>query len=191
MSQVLDCLESSPDNVVYALDETGVCIESDNHSSWSPIGIPPVLEKNGSHKHINIIGSTSILNNFHTVSDIYSAKRSLTSNEVIIHLKYLIEINQGKKVVVFFDNAKVHTSEAIKEFYLNNRDILSLIFMPKYSPNMNPQENIWNYLKAKLFRPTARDFIEELILDVQYIYNELNSNTNKIRSLAYARSFLV
>lgn len=63
--------------------------------------------------------------------------------------------------------------------------------MPKYSPNMNPQENIWNYLKAKLFRPTTRDFIEEIILDAKYIYDELNSNIDKIRSLAYARSFLV
>jgi transposase len=191
MLQVIDCLESSLDNVVYALDETGVRIESDNHSSWSPVGIPPVLEKNGSRKGINIIGSTSILNNFHTVNDVYSSRHSITSKEVITHLKYLIEINRGKKVVVFLDNAKIHTSKAIKGFYLDNRDILSLIFMPRYSPNMNPQENIWNYLKAKLFRPTARGFIEELILDAKYIYDELNSNADKIRSLAYARSFLV
>lgn len=191
MSEVLDCLESSPDNVVYALDETGVHIESDNRSSWSPVGTSPVLEKNGSRKGINIIGSTSILNNFHIVNDVYSSRHSITSREVISHLEYLIEINQGKKVVVFLDNAKIHISKAIKEFYLDNRDILSLIFIPKYSPNMNPQENIWNYLKAKLFRPTARDFIEELILDAKYIYDELNSNTYKIRSLAYARSFLV
>jgi transposase len=191
MSEVLNCLESSPDNIVYALDETGVRIELDNHSSWSPIGIPPILEKNGSRKGINIVGSTSILNNFHTVNDIYSSRKSITSKEIISHLEYLLEINPGSKVVVFLDNAKIHTSAAIKEFYLDNRDTLGLIFMPKYSPNMNPQENVWNYLKTKLFRPTARNFIEELILDVKYIYDELNSNTDKIRSLAYARSFLV
>jgi transposase len=173
------------------LDETGIRIESDNHSSWSPIGTPPVLEKNGSRKGINIIGSTSILNNFHTVNDIYSSRKSITSREVISHLEYLIEINKDNKVVVFLDNAKVHTSAAIKEFYLNNRDILSLIFMPKYSPNMNPQENVWNYLKAKLYRPAARNFIKELVLDVKCIYDELNSNIDKTRSLAYARSFLV
>jgi hypothetical protein len=56
---------------------------------------------------------------------------------------------------------------------------------------MNPQENIWNYLKAKLFKPSSRASIEELILDAKDIFDELNSNSDKINSLAYARDFLV
>lgn len=191
MLETLDSLESSPDTVVYALDETGVRVESDNRSSWSPIGIPPVLEKNGSHKGINIVGSTCILSSSHTVNDVYYSKKSLTSKEIISHLKYLIEINQGKKVIVFLDNAKIHTSAAMQEFYLDIRDALNLIFLPKYSPNMNPQENIWNYLKAKLFRPSSRNSVEELILDVKDIFDELNSNVDKIHSLSYARNFIV
>jgi len=56
---------------------------------------------------------------------------------------------------------------------------------------MNPQENIWGNLKAKLFKPSARASIYELISDIQNIFCELNSNFDKICSLAYARSFLV
>ena len=41
MPKLLDTLESSSDIVVYALDETGISIESDNYSSWSPVGNPP------------------------------------------------------------------------------------------------------------------------------------------------------
>ena len=189
--ETLDSLESSSDTIAYALDETRVCVESDNRSSWSPIGAPPILEKNGSHKGINIVGSTCILNSHHTVNDVYSSKKSITSKEIIVHLENLIELNPNKKVVVFLDNARIHTSVAMQEFYLLKRDVLKLIFLPKYSPTMNPQENIWNHLKAKLFRPSSRSSIEELINDVKDIFYELNSNINKICSLAYARSFLV
>lgn len=173
------------------MDETKVCVESDNRSSWSPVGSPPVLEKNGSHKGINIIGSTCILSASHTVNDVYSSKKSITSREIKTHLEYLIEINPGKKVVVFLDNARIHTSAMIQEYYLDKKDVLKLIFMPRYSPNMNPQENIWNYLKSKLFKPSSRSSIVELILDVKDIFDELNSNIDKIHSLAYARNFLV
>lgn len=189
--ETLDTLESSSDVVVYALDETGVRTESDNRSSWSPVGVPPILEKNGSHKGVNIVGSTCILNTFHVVNDVYPSEKSITSEEIKSHLDYLLQINPDKKVVVFLDNAKTHTSAAMQLFYLEKKQQLKLIFLPRYSPYMNPQENIWNHLKAKLFRPSSRMSIEELISDVKDIFDELNSNIDKINSLAYARSFLV
>lgn len=131
------------------------------------------------------------MNDFHTVNDVYSAKKSITSKEIISHLEHLIEINSGKKVVVFLDNAKMHTSAEIQEFYLTKKNVLKLIFLPRYSPTMNPQENVWNYFKSKLFRPASRCCVEELVFDTQTIFNELNSDTDKIRSLAYAINVLV
>lgn len=138
-----------------------------------------------------MIGSTCILNEHHTVNDVYSSKKSVTSQEIIVHLEHLIEINPLKKVIVFLDNAGIHTSAAIQEFYLTKNNILQLIFLPKYSPTMNPQENIWNYLKSKLFKPSSRSSIEELILDAKNVFDELNSDSDRIHSLAYAMNFLV
>lgn len=56
---------------------------------------------------------------------------------------------------------------------------------------MNPQEHVWRYLKAKLYKPAARSCMQELILDIKNIFDELNSNVDKICSLAYARNYLV
>lgn len=191
MPGLLNSLESSTDTIVYALDETGVNIESDNHSSWSPVGNPPILEKNGSHQGVNIIGSTAILNNFHVVNDVYPSPHTITSKEVRTHIEHLLEINKNKKVVIFMDNAKFHTSSSIQSFYFDNQDRLKIILLPRYSPYMNPQENIWRNLKQKLYRPSARRSIHELISNIKDIFDELSSNFNKIRSIAYARSFLV
>lgn len=191
MPELLNSLESSTDTIVYALDETGVNIESDNHSSWSPVGNPPILEKNCSHEGVNIIGSTSILNNFHVVNDVYPFPHTITSEEVKAHIKHLMEINTDKKIVIFMDNTKFHTSKMMENFYFDNRDRLKIMLLPRYSPYMNPQENIWRNLKGKLYRPSARSSIHELISNIKDIFDELSSDFNKIRSLAYARSFLV
>ncbi len=54
MLSLLPILESSSDTIVYALDETGISVESGNHSSWSPVGYPPILEKNAPHEGVNL-----------------------------------------------------------------------------------------------------------------------------------------
>lgn len=118
-------------------------------------------------------------------------KKSITSEEIKSHLEHLIELNQAKKVVVFLDNARTHTSKVMQQFYQDKRDVLQVIFLPRYFPYMNPQENMWSYIKAKLYRPSSRSCIEELILDTKDVFDELNSDINKIDSLAYARKFLV
>ena len=57
------------------------------------------------------------------------------------------------------DNAKTHTSLAMQRFYYDNRKVLTVRALPRYSPYMNPQENMWNHLKAKLYKPSARSSI--------------------------------
>lgn len=173
------------------MDETSIRVESDNRRSWSLVGNPPILVKNGCKKGINIIGSTCILNHFHTVSDVYDAKKSITSTEIQSHIEHLISLNSDKKIVVFLDNAPTHRSMSMQEFYQKNKEILEVIMLPRYSPYMNPQENVWHYLKEKLFRPSSRENIVELTQDTEKLFNELNSNPDRICSLAYARSFLV
>lgn len=38
-----------------------------------------------------------------------------------------------------------------KILWNENKGRLVLINMPTYSPHLNPQENIWNFLKNKIF----------------------------------------
>ncbi|MVX63042.1 hypothetical protein GKZ28_04935 [Clostridium chromiireducens] len=191
MLEILPILESSSNTIVYALDETGVSVESDNNSSWSPVGRPPVLEKNVRHEGVNIIGSTAILNRYHIVTDTYPSSTSIKSKQVKDHIQYLLDLNEGKKVVIFLDNAKFHKSLEMKKFYYNNKEDLELIFLPKYSPFMNPQEQVWHYLKANLYKPSARGSKHELFYDINLILGELNLNKDRIRSLADGRKYLL
>lgn len=191
MSEILDTLESSDDVVLYAQDETYIRIESNNRRLWSPIGHPPILEKNAMNQGINAIGATEILKNFDTIIDVYPSTKSITSKEITAFLEKLIEINQGKKVYVVWDNAGTHISKHTTDFLQDHKDELEVIYLPKYSPTMNPQENLWNNLKAKLFRPSARSSVDELIYDTFKIYNEYNYHSDIVRSLTIARSFLV
>ena len=54
----------------------------------------------------------------------------------------------NKKIRLQMDNAKVHWSTNALKFYKENN--LRLIDWPPNSPDLNPIENVWAYLKSKL-----------------------------------------
>lgn len=189
MQDLLDTVENSSDDVLYALDETYVRQEPTNYRSWSPIGQPPLIERNGSHAGLNIVGATEITKNFDTIADVYSHKQGINSTQIQILLERLIDINKGKKVHVIWDNAGSHTSVSMEAFLAVHKKELIMYNLPTYSPELNPQENIWSVLKERLHSPKARHSQEELFEDVCLIYESFNTNASSLRSEIYARNY--
>jgi transposase len=186
---LLNTVENSSNTVLYALDETYVRQEPTNYRSWSPVGQPPVIERNGSHAGLNLVGATEISKNFDSIADVYSNKRTITSNEIQIFLTRLIEMNKGKKIHVIWDNAKTHASISMDIFLESHKKELIMHNLPVYSPELNPQENIWSILKERLHRPKARRTAEQLFDDVCLIYESFNTNANALISEISARNY--
>ncbi len=189
MQQITLTVENDSESVLYVMDETGLRTESDNRRSWSPIGVSPILESNGSHEGLNIIGATEITKQFDTVADVYSAKHTITNQEIQIFMEHLLDINPDKKVYLVLDNASTHNNGKIQAFWAEHKDRLILINTPTYSPELNPQENIWNLLKNKIFRIGARESIDQLFDDVSDLYDYFNQHKELIMSVVAARNY--
>ncbi|MBV7271880.1 IS630 family transposase [Clostridium sp. PL3] len=189
MSVLLDTVEDSSDSVIYAMDEAYVQLESQNRRNWSPKGISPILEKNNPHTGVNIIGASKIHGSFETFADIYPFGHSITNVEVRNFFDYILQINEGKKVYMLMDNAGTHTCSKMREYADEHKDNLVIMNLPTYSPNLNPQENLWNLLKNAIFTNRARASVEELFDDICNIYGKLNENTSIERSVTCARNY--
>jgi putative transposase len=61
-----------------------------------------------------------------------------------LRIKYESEIT----IVAISDNAKIHKAQIIKEYCSQNKIIL--VYLPPYSPQLNPIETLWRLLKKKL-----------------------------------------
>ena len=189
MKTLLPTVENSSEYVFYAMDETGIRTESDIRRTWSPVGISPILESNNCHEGLNLIGATEITKNFDTVIDAYSAGHIISSEEVKVFLERLLKINEGKKVYVLLDNAGFHVSKVMQAFAETHRGELFLINTPRYSPKLNPQENIWNRLKNCIFSASAYASIDELFESIKLVYNHFNEQKDMIKSLVYAKNY--
>lgn len=75
------------------------------------------------------------------------------------------------------DNARNHNCTGMEK-YINSKENLTLINLPPYSPDLNPQENLWNHLKNCIFRTRLRASIAELFNDTASIYDKSNQNNS-------------
>ena len=54
------------------------------------------------------------------------------------------------KILLILDNAPYHKSGTVTEFVKANEDRLRLVFLPAYTPQLNPIEQQWNVLERML-----------------------------------------
>jgi transposase len=58
-------------------------------------------------------------------------------------LEKLLHHAEGRRLVVILDNAKYHHANVLKPFLWIHRKELKLVFLPSYSPELNPIERVW------------------------------------------------
>lgn len=81
--------------------------------------------------------------------------------------------------VIIMDGAGWHKSAT-----LNIPENLSILFLPPYSPELNPTENIWQYLRQTYLSNRVFETWEAIVEACCHAWNCLTAETGRIRSIA-------
>lgn len=103
--------------------------------------------------------------NFYVYSAISSANGynfslllpEVNSSNMNIYLERLAKSLKGKKVILVLDGAAWHKSHALKV-----PQNIELLYLPPYSPELNPVEKLWQFIKSKIIRNKFYNNIKEL-----------------------------
>jgi transposase len=127
---------------IYFGDEAGV--RSDYHSgtTWAPKGQTPVIRTSGSRHSLNMISAISAKGamRFMTV------KGRVNADRFIEFLERLIK-NAPTPVYLIVDGHPVHRSTQVRTYVESTEGKLKLFYLPPYSPELNPDEQVWNHVK--------------------------------------------
>lgn len=66
---------------------------------------------------------------------------------------------------MILDNSRIHYASALQPFLRKNLR-LQLVFLPPYSPNLNPVEGLWLWLKADVVNNVFFEKIYKIKLHV-------------------------
>jgi transposase len=78
-------------------------------------------------------------------------------------VRYLLQSTQDK-IFLILDNARWHRAKELKEFFEANRERLEFIFLPPYSPELNPIERVWRITRRKVTHNRYFPSIDDLRL---------------------------
>lgn len=151
------------------MDETGSQTTANTVRVWS-FG-RPVITKNTTKLKVNTAGYYAIIGNSVEGNLINSKKESIS--EFLTSIK---EANvEYDAIVVIIDNLPSHKSNLVKE---NAKELgIYLVFLPPYSPDLNPIEFIWKSLKrilSLLFVMTEDEIKNKVRLNFQTLSESLS-----------------
>lgn len=135
------------------MDETGFYQRQYYTRGWSPIGKPCYAKVDAQKgKRLNLMGAMS-LQEFKLIAPITyegSCNRNLVEDWLHTLGKSLPKAKDGShpKRFLVMDNARFHHGGNLKT--IANAYNITLLYLPPYSPNLNPIEKMWAVIKQRV-----------------------------------------
>jgi transposase len=127
---------------IYFGDEASVRSDFHSGTTWAPKGQTPVVKTTGARFSVNMISAISPRGKlrFMTIDGRFNAGKFIEFLKRLIH-------NSKKPVFLIVDGHPAHKAKKVKEFIESTEGKLRLFILPPYSPELNPDELVWNNLK--------------------------------------------
>ena len=100
--------------------------------------------------------------NIRTQKFYWKKSKKSGSDAFIWFLTQLRQKTPEKQILIILDNATIHKSGKVKK-YLKRHPQIQLFYLPPYSPEYNPVELFWKWIKPKVYGFSAIGGINELV----------------------------
>ena len=139
-------------------------------STWAPIGQQPKVScKQRARERVTGFGSINPISGQLTVS--FEEKGNYFSFKK--HLKKLLRCYADKKkILLYVDNVRFHHANLLKNF-LENNPKLEIRYLPAYSPDLNPVERVWWYMRRRITHNRYLSSIKERIAKFWQLFSQM------------------
>lgn len=137
---------------------------------WIKKGFRKEICSNTGRQRLNISGAVDIIEGkLHFQED-----PMLNAQATISFLDKIEKAYPTKrKIHIFLDNARYYKNQAVKNYLEGSK--IQLHFLPPYSPNLNPIERLWKWLKQRVIYNTYYEYFDDFR---QAVFGFLNSVSN-------------
>ena len=146
---------------IYFADESGIRSDYHTGTTWAPVGETPVVEVTGRRFSLNMISAVSPQGEFR-----FMLHDGTVNAEVFREFLKRLLIGASGPVFLIVDGHPIHKAKLIKTFVEAQNGMLKLFYLPPYSPQLNPDEQVWAHVKRKVARQLvqSKDEMKRLAL---------------------------
>lgn len=163
--------------VIFFGDEAGV--RSDHHAgtTWAPKGRTPVVSTTGARFGLNLISAVSAQGEFR-----FMVTKGRVGARVFVDFLERLIYNAKRPVFLIVDGHPSHKAKLIDRFLDAHKGKLRLFLLPPYSPELNPDERVWNDLKNNCIGRKVIMSPEELKREVVSDLRSIQKSPYRVRA---------
>lgn len=158
-------------------DEAGFDLREHHGTTWGLRGHPPVVRVTNKRGRLNALSIITLTGKLHFSLE----EKDVDGQRFVAFLKQVLE-QQEQPLILILDRASFHTSKLVKDFVRSHRKKIRVYFFPKYSPELNPDEQVWNELKNNHIRRQDIQTKSELKTKLYSAFHSLQKNVRRIMS---------
>jgi transposase len=162
------------------VDESAFYLLPHAERTWAPRGATPVLRVPLTHDHLSAISGITL--DGRLVMQV--REQAFDAAGVVGFLRVLLRKIQGR-VLVIWDGAPIHKGQVIKDYLASGAaKRLHLERLPGYAPDLNPDEEVWNYMKRVELKNCCCADLIALHCEVRRAKERLRHKRHIIRSFS-------
>ena len=158
-------------------DESGVGLSDHAGMTWGEVNHTPDVIMPQTRGGYNLLSIVTAQGELH-----YSIRSESTNSDGFI--SFLRQILQGrqKPLILLMDRASFHRSKKVRNYVRAHRKQIRVYFFPSYSPELNPDELVWNEVKNNNIRKTYIATKSQLQKKLRSVLKRLQLDIVKVKS---------
>jgi len=148
---------------------------------WTLRGVRPIVPAAGVNQRLCVYGAL----NYGTGQSPYLGHPKKNAQQFGEFLRQLLETHSERRVVLVMDNASYHRTRRILALLQDHADHAFVLWLPRYSPELNLIEGLWGYLKRSALNNYFFGDVESLELAIHDVFAQLQQHPATALSLAY------
>jgi transposase len=166
--------------ILYFQDESNVSLTAFLGKTWAFRGQTPHVRVTG--KRGGVTAMSALSGQGRLLFRLF--KERIASRQVIDFLGQMLRHHRRRHLVVVMDQAPPHVSRMTRA-YVDSQQRLHVFYLPKYSPDWNPDEKVWNHLKHHELKGHQAKTKEELHALTQTKLETMSRNPELLKGLFF------
>ncbi|KIP19930.1 Transposase [Anoxybacillus ayderensis] len=152
--------------VLLHVDETRVRAYQALRTTWAEVGNQKQVPSYGHHAHVSIFGAVDVQQ-----GDVVFHRASSANAETFLDfLRLLKEKYSDRFIVLVLDNARIHHANMMQALLQSEEgDAFHFIFLPPYSPHLNPIERLKDEVIANVLHKDQKDIAQSITRFEQHV----------------------
>lgn len=132
-------------------------MRSDYHAgtTWAPRGCTPIVPADGHRSSVNMISAISSGGELQ-----FMLVEGRSNAEVFKQFLEQLMLGADRPMILVVDGHPIHKARLVRDYVESTHGKLELYFLPPYSPQLNPDEQVWKNVKERVAKQGPHDKYE-------------------------------